>query len=235
MITTNHFFSNHNTVIKFTSSTAILALSVTLLTGNGLIAHAATPTNSQSNTQLTTANYSLPAANNQGAVVEQQINQNVTRTVNVLDPAGHQSSVQQVATLTGLQSYDQTHGVVLEGYLDNGHFTAVNIPAVKDYHASTNVPSEVVTPGSHDQTINVHYVSDLVGHNAQSQQKTVTAPDAVVASHSTIGLTPSTTHAASKNEAAVSAKHGHVAEASFGLAGLLAMIAGLAGWKKWAR
>lgn len=232
MFTTTHHFSNHNTLIKLASTSAALALGAVLVAGNGQTAYAATPVNGQADNSLTAANYTLPAANNQGGVVEQQLHQNVTRTVNITDPAGNVQTIQQTAMLTGSQRFDQTHGIVLEGHLSNGHFAAVNIPAVNGYHASATVPGEVVTAGSQDQTINIHYFAGQ-GANSQRPAKTVLpTPTAVKENQAAVQLVTAPAKSTRKDSVSVSPKQDNVAGASFGLAGLDAMVAGLAGWHK---
>lgn len=228
-------FSNHNNLHRFTYGVASLLLGAALVGGTTLTAQADTTT-------APAANYTLPAANDEGQVVEQQLTQNVTRTVNVTTPEGQTTTTTQTATLQGSQLYDQTHGVVLEGHLDNGHWASVNIPAVKGYQASTQVNAQVVTPDVQDQTVNVNYVKatnngvKTAANNNAGQAATVATPAAVVENQQAFASTPAVTATATKSAQDTTAEakpaNNHVAGASFGLAGLVATVLGLAGWKK---
>lgn len=213
---------NQNNLHRLTLGVASVLLGAALVGGTATTANADTAT-------APVGNYTLPVANDQGSVVEQHITQNVTRTVNVTNPQGQTTTTTQVATLQGNQRYDQTHGVVLEGHLNNGKWASVNVPAVNGYKANAKVPATVVTAGTHDQTINVNYVKNVL-NDGNGQAAKTTTPAAVAENENAIEMTPTETQATKKDETTPAADH--VAGASVGLAGLVAMIAGLAGWKK---
>lgn len=212
---------NHNNHLMM--GIAAVLLSTSLFAGIGVSANAdaATPTTS---TQLSNDSYTLPAPNDEGTVIEQQISQNVSRSVNVNQANGSTQTQTQLGTATGSQLYDQAHGVVLEGHVNPVVWHSVSSSATK-VNNSVSVPksTSILTPvkgGSSSQK-----TPSSLGSKQSSPvriQAINEAADATVLSSK-----PSQT----SDQQALAEKN-HIAGASFGFAGLLAMLSGLAIWKK---
>lgn len=89
------------------------------------------------------------------------LNQTITRTVNITDPHTHQTSTTtQTAHISRTGDLDEVTGVVTYNpwTTDTGDWTEVDVPVVPGYTPSqTEVPAVNVTDGQKSQTINIIY------------------------------------------------------------------------------
>lgn len=202
---------------------AAALLSTSLFAGIGVNANADV-VGSPITAQLSTDSYTLPAPNDEGNVVEQQISQNVSRPVNVNGTGENSQTQVQVGTITGSQLYDQTHGVVLEGHVNPVVWHSINLPTTKT-SSSLSAPK------------NASILTSTKG--VTSLQKGSSSFDSAQPTHAAFPVLTETADAMElsskpnqESNQTAAAENDHIAGASFGLTGLLAMMTGLAIWKK---
>ena len=89
------------------------------------------------------------------------LNQTVTRTIEVTTPNGKTITTKQEAKLTRPATVDEVTGEVTYGAWTTGEWTAYDVPTVPGYTASQDeVPAIKVTDTTKDQTVPITYTAD---------------------------------------------------------------------------
>ena len=89
------------------------------------------------------------------------LNQTITRTINVTNPDGTKSTEVQTAKLYRNASYDNVTGAVTYGEWSTGSWKEFSPAEIKGYSASEKVvPAVEVKDGQNDETINITYTAN---------------------------------------------------------------------------
>jgi LPXTG-motif cell wall-anchored protein len=90
---------------------------------------------------------------------EDDLNQTITRTINVKNPDGTTDTTTQTAKIYRDASYDDVTGEVTYGDWSTATWDAFNTPTIKDYTPSqAEVPAVIVQDGQKDEVVNITYV-----------------------------------------------------------------------------
>ncbi|WP_225432094.1 mucin-binding protein, partial [Limosilactobacillus reuteri] len=89
---------------------------------------------------------------------EADLNQTITRTINITDPNNGKSTKTQTVKLYRDASYDEVTGEVTYGQWTTAEWSSYEVPAVPGYTPSQReVPATTVTSDTKDQTVTVTY------------------------------------------------------------------------------
>ena len=95
---------------------------------------------------------------------DSDLNQTITRTINVTDPSGHKTTTTQEAKISQDAKYDEVTGeVTYDGNWsqDSTHWSEVDVPAVDGYAPSVaTVPALTVKHGQQNVTIDIDYTAN---------------------------------------------------------------------------
>lgn len=93
---------------------------------------------------------------------ESDLNQSITRTINVTDPEGKKTTTTQVAHISRTGDLDEVTGHVTYGAWtkDETSWAAYAAPTVDDYTPTRTVPAHVVTSNDSDITIDITYTQN---------------------------------------------------------------------------
>ncbi|WP_269140378.1 mucin-binding protein [Lactobacillus johnsonii] len=117
-----------------------------------------------------TADKTVSVKYTKSPLIETTDTKTVTRTIIVENPDGSESKVVQTVTFTRPQYTDPVNGEVTYGDWDksSGNWSKYTAPEIPGY-TSNEVPGEVVTPDTEDQTIRI-------GYSKQQELETPTIP-----------------------------------------------------------
>lgn len=92
---------------------------------------------------------------------DSDLNKTVTRTINVTDPSGRTTSVEQTIHLYRDATVDEVTGDVTYGQWSTGSWAEYDVPTIAGYTPSqANVPAEAVNIQTPDSTVNITYTAN---------------------------------------------------------------------------